>query len=104
MLGKDKFQVNVTGGRNITLNKKDYAIGDTIIINIPKQDVKEHLPLAKGSFIFLSGGKYAGKMGNIEDIKGKKIILKSTEGSRIETLKKYSFVIGKEKPLFNVEK
>lgn len=103
-LGKDKIQLNLTGGRNLVIKKNAYAVGDTIIINIPKQEIKEHLPLQKGSFIFLSGGKYSGKMGTIQDIQGKKIILESTDNKRIETLKKYSFVIGKDKPMFKVEK
>lgn len=103
ILKKNKVQLNLSGGRNITLDKNDYKTGDTLMITLPKQEIKEHIPFEKGNFIFLTGGKHAGQMGNMTEIIGRKIKFKSTEGKDFETLKRYAFVIGKKKPSIKIE-
>jgi len=103
VLKGNKIQLNLHGGINITLDKNDYNTGDTLIITFPKLEIKEHIKFEKGSFIMLSGGKYAGKMGNILDIEGNKIKFKSTGGNDYETLKRFAFVIGKKKAAIKIE-
>jgi len=106
IIGKNKVngktQLNLYDGKNILIEKDEYRVGDTIVIGLPKQDIKEHIKLEKGSFIYLIGGKHSGDMGNIEDIISNKVIYKGKSGEVIETLKKYVFVVGKDKPVVSL--
>jgi len=49
----------------------------------------------------LIGGTHIGENGIIKDIKGKKLVYKRNK-EEFETLKKYAFVIGKEKPVIKL--
>jgi len=98
-----KTQLNLSGNRNAIIDKDDYKTGDSLLISLPKQDIKEHIKLEKNSVVYLIGGKMVGQIGNIEEIKGSNIMLKSKSKESRSTLKKYAFVIGKEKPMVSVE-
>jgi ribosomal protein S4E len=66
------------------------------------QKIKEHLKLEKGSFVYLSGGKYKGESGIIEEIKDSKIKVKSKKGESFQTSKKFAFVVGKDKAIITL--
>lgn len=92
-----KIQLNLSDGRNILSEKKEYAVGDSLLLNVPSQKVVEHLPFAKGSVAFLIGGKHTSNIGTVEEIRGERVWC--TKGKeKIETLKELTFVVGKEKP------
>ena len=74
------------------------------MISLPKQEIKEHLRLEKGCNIYLIGGKHSGDLGTVEDIISKKITYKTQKGEIIETLKRYVFVVGKDKPVVSLMK
>jgi len=101
---KGKTQLNLYDGKNILIEKDDYQVGDTAVISLPKQEIKEHIKLEKGCTICLIGGKHVGNIGKIEGIISNKITYKNKEGEIIETLKKYVFVVGKDKPSISLEK
>ena len=101
---KGKTQINLYDGKNILIDKDDYKTGDSIVISLPKHEIKEHIKLDKGCCIYLIGGKHRGDMGKVEDIVGSKIVYKRESGEIIETLKKYVFVIGKDKPIISMAK
>lgn len=89
-----KTQLNLFDGRNILVEKDEYKVGDSIIIELPSQKIKKSFKLEKGANIFLAGGKHAGKKATIEAIKPKHLIYTTKEGRGV-TLKKYGFVIEK---------
>lgn len=99
-IGK-KIQLNLYDGKNILVDKDSYKVGDTIIIELSKI-IKGHLKLEKGNLIYLTGGKNVGMYGSVEAISGNKIKYKSSEGV-FETLKKYAFIIGTDKPIVSVK-
>lgn len=101
---KGKIQLNLYDGKNILVEKDEYKVGDTIVIGLPKQDIKEHIKLENGCFIYLTSGKHSGDMGKMDDIISNKITYKNKNGEVIETLKKYAFVIGKDKPVIALTK
>jgi small subunit ribosomal protein S4e len=101
---KGKTQLNFYDGKNILIEKDDYKVGDTVIIALPKQEIKEHIKLEKGCFIYLIGGKHSGDTGKIEDIISNKVTYKGESREIIETLKKYVFVVGKDKPSISLKK
>ncbi len=98
---KGKIQLNLSDGRNILIEKNEYAVGDSLLIEVPKQKILEHLPLEKGSTAFLIKGKHISMIGTIDDIQGNRIWC--TKGKeRVETLKKFAFVVGKNKPAVSI--
>ncbi|MBU0628314.1 MAG: 30S ribosomal protein S4e [Nanoarchaeota archaeon] len=97
-----KTQINLYDGKNILVDKDEYKTGDTLVITLPKQEIKDHFKLEKGSTICLIGGKHMGDTGKVEDIIANKITYKRENGDLVETLKRYVFVIGKDKPLFSL--
>lgn len=100
-IGK-KIQLNLYDGKNMLLDEDSYKVGDTLVIELPKT-IKSHLKLEKGNLIYLTGGKHIGICGSVVAITGNKIKYKSSEGV-FETLKKYAFVIGTDKPVVSVKK
>ncbi len=101
---KSKTQLNLYDGRNILIEKDSYKVGDSVVITVPKQEIKKHLKFTKGAMIYLIGGKHIGEFGTVVDITGKNIRYKNREGEIIETLKKYAFVVGEDKVVVKLEK
>jgi len=101
---RGKTQLNLFDGRNILVDKDDYNVNDTIIISLPNQEIKKHIKFEKNALVFLTGGKHIGEIGLVEDIISDKIRYKNKKGDVFETLKKYAFAIGKEKPEIKLEK
>lgn len=108
ILGKGKIrgktQINLYDGKNILTDNDEYKVGDTLVIGLPKQEIKEHIKFEKGCFIYLIGGKHSGDMGKIEDIISKKATYKGKSGELIETSKEYVFVVGKDSPAVSLTK
>lgn len=101
LVGK-MIQLNLFDGSNLLVDKDDYKVGDTLLIEPAKKEIKQHLKLEKGNTIFLTGGRHLGEIGTIEDISGNKIIYKMQSSEVYETLKKYAFVIGTDKPIIKL--
>ena len=96
-----KIQLNLSDGRNILAEKNKHAVGDSLLIEVTSQKITEHFPLEKGSTAFLTGGRHIGMIGKIDEIKGERIWC--TKGKeKIETLKKFAFVMGKDKPALKI--
>ncbi|MBI4016240.1 MAG: 30S ribosomal protein S4e [Candidatus Aenigmarchaeota archaeon] len=93
-----KIQLNMSDGRNILVEKGAYKVGDSLVIGVPDQVVKEHLPLAANSNILLLSGKQAGVSGILTEIIGKKISY-THDGKQSETCRDYALVTGPSKTL-----
>lgn len=96
-LGKNKYQLLLTGGRNLIVDEKEESkVGDTLILELPTQKIKKTIKIEKDGVVFLTGGKHIGKEGTITSIDGNKITLKHGN-EEIATKKEYAFAIGKTK-------
>jgi len=106
VLGKDKIQLNLTSGKNIIINKDEYKVSDTLLIDINNK-IREHIPLKEGSVIYLVGGTQIGHVGKTVSIfesrstHPQKIIFSIGKETH-ETLKEYAFVIGVDSPIITV--
>lgn len=98
---KGKMQLNLFDGKCLLVDKNELNVGDSVVIEIPSQKIKERLPFAKGSTIYLIGGKHVGNVGVVEEIMNRRIVYKRDQ-DRFETLKRYAFVIGKGKPVIEL--
>ncbi|MBD3304684.1 30S ribosomal protein S4e [Candidatus Woesearchaeota archaeon] len=97
-----KIQLNLSDNRNILSDKTSIKAGDTVLITVPFQEIKEHFPLEKGAMIYLVGGKNMGHRGIVESIEGGKLIYTESKKTH-ESLKKYAFVVGKGKEAIKLE-
>ncbi len=95
---KGKIQLNLSDGKNILVEKSDYKTGDSILIEVENNKIRDHFPLTKGCSIIVTSGKNTGSIGKIERIEQNKVFYKDNKGEVKETVKKYTYVIGKEKP------
>jgi small subunit ribosomal protein S4e len=100
-----KISLNLHDGRNILLDKENanHKIGDSLLIELPSQKIRDAVKFEKGSLIFLIAGKHKGDVGSIEEIKDDRVIYKKGNET-FETAKEYAFAIGKNKPLIKLEK
>lgn len=93
-----KVQLNLTGGRNIILDKDGYKPGDSVVYDLTKKTIIKHLKLEKGAMIYLLQGRHAGVSGTLQSLnvhKGMRsndITIKTKEGE-VQTLKDYAIVI-----------
>ncbi len=99
---KGKTQLNLFDSRNILVDKDTYKVGDSLVIELPKQKIKEHLKLEKGVTVFIIGGKNIGTIALIEDITTEKIICKHNS-TIFEVPFDYIFVVGKNKTVIKLQ-
>ncbi|MFQ5474650.1 MAG: 30S ribosomal protein S4e [Candidatus Nanoarchaeia archaeon] len=97
------IQLNMIDGRNIILKKDAYKTGDVLEISLPDQKIKNHLPFEKKMRVLMIGGAHSGDHGTIKEITENKIKYTSRSGETYETLRKYAFIIGKEKPIIRLQ-
>jgi small subunit ribosomal protein S4e len=108
-LRKNKIQLNLHDGRNIIVDSKEYKTGDSILIAVPSQKIEKHIAFQKGSMVYVMDGKHIGEIAMIEGISPQagsnddKVILTIEGGDKFETLKRYVFVIGKDKPEISIK-
>ncbi|MCW1296297.1 MAG: 30S ribosomal protein S4e [Candidatus Parvarchaeota archaeon] len=105
---KNKIQLNLHDGRSILTNDNKYKVGDSLLISLPNQEIKQHLKFVEGSKVFVASGRHIGTIAVIEKIIPPKdtvparVILRSDAGKIFETSKEYVYVIGTDKPMINL--
>jgi len=95
-----KVQLNLSGGRNIVLDKNMYKTGDTLKIDVAEQKVLDSYSLKDGASALIINGALAGK---VETIAERVMVKGSAENvvrfnSGIETVRRNVFIIGSSKP------
>ena len=95
-----RIQLNLSGGRNIVLDKNAYKTGDTLKIDVADQKVLGAYLLADGAAAYIINGALAGKVEIISEyvtVKGPADnVVKFKSGT--ETVMKNVFIIGVSKP------
>jgi len=97
-IGK-KIQLNLFGGKNIIVDKDVYKVGDTVIAETKDFKIKEHIKFAEGSSCMLLGGSHIGEFGTVKKIEEDKIVISGENGNEFDTLKRFVYIVGKDKPL-----
>jgi small subunit ribosomal protein S4e len=102
-----KIQLNLHDGRN-HLAEGDYKPGDVVVLQVPEQEIKDHIIFENGVIGLVTGGKHIGEKGKVKDINITRssmrntVIIESDDGNTFQTLKEYVFVMGKDKPLISL--
>ena len=103
---RKKIQLNFYDGTNKIVSTDGYKVADTIVFTLTKNEIQDHLKCEKGAFVYIIDGKQIGDFGVIESISKPSLhqqkIICSRGKEKFETLKKYAFVIGKEKPIISL--
>ncbi|MBQ8180194.1 MAG: 30S ribosomal protein S4e [Candidatus Methanomethylophilaceae archaeon] len=91
-----KFQLNLSGGRNVLLDANDYKCGDSVKIAFEGQAIVEHYALAAGNTVMIKSGSQSGKVKTVKDVEiirgsAPNIIL-FTDGT--QTIMDNCFIIG----------
>jgi small subunit ribosomal protein S4e len=95
-----KFQLNLSGGRNIVLDKNEYKCGDSLKVGFDGQAILGHYPMQAGACVLIRFGSQAGAVRavkSIETVRGpaeNRILF--TDGT--ETVASNCIVIGADKP------
>ena len=92
---KGKLQLNLYDGRNVLVEKDSFKTGDSVLLKLPEQEIKDTIKLEKGTTVLLTAGKHIGDTGVVEDIIGRKAKFKLSNGDVVETPKDYVFPVGK---------
>ncbi len=101
-LVKKRLQLNLYDGKNILVDKDSFKVGDTVIVELPGQIIKEQIKFEEGALAYLTKGKSVGEVGKIEKIKGGVIFVKKLTGEKFETKREYAVVVGKDKPVIGL--
>ncbi|ADC70409.1 Ribosomal protein S4E, central domain protein [Methanocaldococcus sp. FS406-22] len=109
------IQLNLHDGRNIVIKVSDptkaeedvYKTGDTLLISIPEQEIKAHIPFEVGKLAYITGGKHVGDFAKIVEIERRGIYpdivtLENMDGEKFKTVKDYVFVVGDEEPIIKL--
>jgi len=102
VLGKDKVQLNLFDGRNITVKEDKYKTGDSVLIELPEQKIKDSFSMDKGNYVLMIGGSHTGESGVIENIDGHMLTIKTNDG-KFETPRKSVYVLGKKESSLKIE-
>jgi small subunit ribosomal protein S4e len=99
-----KQQLNLHDGRNC-LTDGEYKAGDVVVLQVPQQEITDHLKLENGALGLITGGKHIGELGTIKEINITKssmpntVLMETKDGKSFQTLQDYVFVLGKDQPI-----
>jgi len=100
LLKKGTLQLHLSGSNNLLLDKNAYSIGDSLLFTDGKVS-KTFTPTA-GNCVLLIAGRHRGSIGTIVEVKDQAIFL-DVQGSQIQTLKKYAYIVGDKKPAIAIQ-
>jgi len=105
LLKNGVVQLSLHDGRNI-LGDNTYNVHDTILYDLNKKEIREHIPFKKGTLGFVVKGNNVSKMGKIVEIDKREIghstVTLENKRERFKTLKEYVYVVGKGKSLISI--
>ena len=95
-----KFQLNLSGGRNIIIDKNDYKCGDSLKVAYEGQQILECFPVAAGACVLIKEGAQAGKVKAVKEVQiirgSAPNVIVFADGS--ETIVDNCMIIGADKP------
>jgi small subunit ribosomal protein S4e len=96
-VSKGKVQLTLHDGRAM-MGTQDHKVGDTIVLSLPKNEIKSYLKLENKCSAYLTGGSHVGFTGTVEEIKKDKVMIK-LGNDVVEAARRFVLVVGKDKPV-----
>ena len=95
-----KVQLNLTGGRNIILDKNNYKCGDSLKVAFDGQAILDSYPFSEGALVLIKDGAQSGAVKTVKSVQvirgSAPNVVSFTDGS--ETIADNCFVIGAGEP------
>ncbi len=88
----NKVQLNLIDSRNLLVPKDSFKVGDTLIIDVPKQTILKHLKLEAGAKILITSGRYVGQTAKVSGVEGDTVTFTINETTS-QTNKEHVYVI-----------
>ena len=104
-----KLQLCFNNGWTILADKKEYAVGDGVVMDVNGKKIKSHLKLEKGKLAYVTSGANAGTLATIKELRSegllqkKKIALLQHNKQEFETHVNKLFVVGDGKAEVKLE-
>jgi small subunit ribosomal protein S4e len=112
-LYRGKTQLRLSDGRNALVDKGNYKTSDSVVISVPDQKITKHISFEKGATVLLTKGRKIGTIGTVQEVKlfseqnvrenQEDVVIVKSGNETFETLMRYCFVIGKQKPEVKIE-
>ena len=103
---KGILQLTFHDGRTYLTKDNSIKVGDGVIFDLQKKEIKKVIPLKEGQLCLITEGKHSGKVGELKGIKreGERVdaYLKLSNGEEVITRKAYLFPI--DESCYYVEK
>jgi small subunit ribosomal protein S4e len=104
MVRGGRLQLNFHDGRNLLIDPKDdvYKTKDTLVLDLVKNRIVNHLPFKEGALAYVTGGSHIARIGKIKEYRVKRssepnmVVLQDGE-EEFETIEDYVFVVGEDK-------
>jgi len=98
-----KVQLNLHDGTNLLVEQGKYKTRDTVIIDTKKGKITGVIEFKEGNTAMVVHGRHSGEVGKIVEILPGTMTRDSlTKVGELQTLTKYLFVIGEDKPMISV--
>jgi small subunit ribosomal protein S4e len=97
-----KVEVTLHDGRNLLVAASSpWKVGDSVQLELPKQKVVGHLPLAPGKLAYVAGGSHVGQLGRVDRVEVRNSsqpnLVHFKEG--FSTVKDYVYIVGDQAPV-----
>ena len=105
VLKSGKIQLNLHDGKNIVLKENKYSSNDSLLLELPNQNIKNHLEFKEGSLVMITSPAHGGEFAIIDKIErglNKRLELRSQNGEKFEAPFDNVIVIGRDKPILKV--
>jgi len=103
ILPEGKVQLNLHDGTNLLVESGKYKTRDTVMIDTKKGKITQVIEFKEGNTAMVVRGRHSGEVGKIVEIlPGTTTRDSLTKVGELQTLTKYLFVIGEDKPTISV--
>lgn len=106
---KGSTQLTFHDGRTIILteNSDSYEVNDTVKLNIPEQEITDHIAFKPGVRAIITGGRSQGQHGILmglgsEPGNKRTATIRTPQNDDVRTLASYVFAVGTEKPIISL--
>ncbi len=108
VVSKELIQLATNDGRSFNEKSNKAAVGDSLLVQVPKQKILKVIKLEPGKVALVVDGTHMGEVANIKEItpgtmtRPKLVLLEAGE-SQFKTVESNIVVVGDSKPLIRVE-
>jgi small subunit ribosomal protein S4e len=96
------IQINLNDGKNM-ITKENYKVLDSLLITLPENKVKEHIPLEPGVVVLVIKGAHGGRLAKLIDIERERgRVWIEEKGQKFEAPLNGVVAVGRDKPLIEL--